>query len=84
MVHGKVHGGFGFRDRNEGGATLLELARASELVVANSSFSKEKEHLVTFCNTVAKTQNDFLLLRKVDKSLCKDSKVILSENSRQT
>lgn len=76
MVHGKVHGGFGFRDRNEGGATLL--------VVANSSFSKEKEHFVTFCNTVAKTQNDFLLLRKVDKSLCKDSKVILSENSRQT
>lgn len=50
-----VHGGFGFRDRNEGRTALLEFARASGLVAAISSFPKEEEHLVTFRSTVAKT-----------------------------
>ncbi|XP_059281266.1 uncharacterized protein LOC132034960 [Lycium ferocissimum] len=49
-------------------------------VVANSSFPKKEEHLVTFRSSVAKMQIDFLLLRRDDQGLCKDCKVILSEN----
>nr|XP_033508274.1 uncharacterized protein LOC117273268 [Nicotiana tomentosiformis] len=77
--YGEVHGGFGFGDRNGGGISLLDFARAFELVIANSSFPKREEHLVTFRSTVAKTQIDYLLLRRCDRRLCVDCKVIPSE-----
>ncbi|XP_059277895.1 uncharacterized protein LOC132032123 [Lycium ferocissimum] len=68
------------RDKNGGGVSLLDFAKAFGLVVANSCFPKKKEHLVTFRSSVVATQIDFLLLRKDDKGLCKDCKVIPSEN----
>ncbi|XP_059295483.1 uncharacterized protein LOC132048814 [Lycium ferocissimum] len=74
------HGGFGFGDRNGGGVALLDFAKAFGLVVANSSFSKREQHLITFRSSTAAMQIDFLLLRKYDKSLCKDYKVFPSEN----
>ncbi|XP_019261470.1 PREDICTED: uncharacterized protein LOC109239367 [Nicotiana attenuata] len=40
----------------------------------------EAEHLITFRSAVAKTQIDYLLLRKCDRGLCTDCKVIPSEN----
>ncbi|KAG5583105.1 hypothetical protein H5410_053732 [Solanum commersonii] len=40
-----VHGGFGFGVRNGGGTSLLDFAKAFELVIANSCFQKEN-HLV--------------------------------------
>ncbi|XP_019242374.1 PREDICTED: uncharacterized protein LOC109222471 [Nicotiana attenuata] len=75
-----VHGGFDFGDRNGGGTSLLEYTKAFELVIANSCFPKKAEHLITFRSTVAKTQIDYLLLRKCDRGLCTDCKVIPSEN----
>ncbi|XP_019230033.1 PREDICTED: craniofacial development protein 2-like [Nicotiana attenuata] len=77
--YGEVHGGFGFGDRNGGGSSLLDFAKAFELVIANSSFPKREEHLVTFRSSVVKTQIDYLLLRRCDRGLCKDCKVIPSE-----
>ncbi|XP_070020869.1 uncharacterized protein [Nicotiana sylvestris] len=77
--YGEVHGGFGFGERNGGGTTLLDVAKAFRLVIANSRFPKRREHLVTFQNGVAKTQIDYLLLRRCDSGLCKDCKVIPSE-----
>ncbi|XP_070050903.1 uncharacterized protein [Nicotiana tomentosiformis] len=62
-----VLGGFGFGDKNEGGTSLLNFARAFDLVIANSSFLKREEHLVTFRNSMGKTQIDYLLCRKCDK-----------------
>ncbi|XP_055822713.1 uncharacterized protein LOC129891389 [Solanum dulcamara] len=59
------HGGFGLGERNEGGASLLDFARAFELVVANSCFLKRENHLITFRSTVAKTQIDYLLSGRV-------------------
>ncbi|XP_070031069.1 uncharacterized protein [Nicotiana tomentosiformis] len=53
--------------------------KAFELVIANSKFSKREEHLVTLQSMVAKTQIDYLLLRRCDRGLCKDCKVILGE-----
>nr|XP_016476475.1 PREDICTED: uncharacterized protein LOC107798051 [Nicotiana tabacum] len=73
-------GGFGFGDRIGGGTSLLDFARAFDLVIANSSFPKKREHLVTFWSSVAETQIDYLLCRKSDRGLCTDCKVILSEN----
>ncbi|XP_049378088.1 uncharacterized protein LOC125842834 [Solanum stenotomum] len=75
-----VHGGFSFGERNGGGTSLLDFAKAFELVIANSCFSKKENHMVTFRSSVAKTQIDYLLLRKGDRSLVKDCKVIPSEN----
>ncbi|KAM3304944.1 hypothetical protein P3S67_011810 [Capsicum chacoense] len=43
-----VHGGFGFGERNEEGAALLDFARSFVLVVVNSSFPKKDDHLITF------------------------------------
>ncbi|XP_009598533.1 uncharacterized protein [Nicotiana tomentosiformis] len=43
-----VHGGFGFGVRNGGGTSLLDCAKAFDLVIANSYFPKREEHLVTF------------------------------------
>ncbi|XP_070017761.1 uncharacterized protein [Nicotiana sylvestris] len=77
--YGEVHGGFGFGERNGGGTSLLDFAKAFGLVIANSNFSKRKVHLVTFQNAVAKTQIDYLLLWRCDSGLCKDCKVIPSE-----
>ncbi|XP_049382987.1 uncharacterized protein LOC125847406 [Solanum stenotomum] len=69
-----VHGGFGFGERNGGGSSLLDFAKAFELVIANSCFPKKENHLVTFRSSVAKTQIDYLLLRKGDRGLVKDCK----------
>ncbi|XP_019228149.1 PREDICTED: uncharacterized protein LOC109209343 [Nicotiana attenuata] len=46
--YGEVHCGFGFEDRNGEGTSLLDFTRAFELVIANTSFPKREEHLVTF------------------------------------
>ncbi|XP_055822746.1 uncharacterized protein LOC129891411 [Solanum dulcamara] len=80
MGYDEVHGGFGFGCRNGGGASLLDFAKAFGLMVANLSFPKKEENLITFRSSRAVMQIDFLLLRKDDKSLCKDCKVIPSEN----
>ncbi|XP_019240716.1 PREDICTED: craniofacial development protein 2-like [Nicotiana attenuata] len=77
--YGEVHGDFDFGDRIGGGISRLDFAKAFEMVIMYSSFSKKEEHLVTFQSTVAKTQIDYLLLRRCDKGLCKDCKVILGE-----
>lgn len=43
---------------------MLEFSVASDLSIAYPYFDKKEEHLVTFRNVVAKTQIDYLLLRK--------------------
>ncbi|XP_070032982.1 uncharacterized protein [Nicotiana tomentosiformis] len=78
--YGDVHGGFGFGDKNGGGTSLLDFARASDLVIANSSFPKKREHLVTFRSLVGETQIDYLLCRKFDRGLYTDCKVIPSNS----
>ncbi|XP_047257537.1 uncharacterized protein LOC124889613 [Capsicum annuum] len=81
-----VHGGFIFGERNEGGTSLMDFFRAFGLWIENLSFSKKEDHLITFYSSVAKTQIEFLLLRKGDKALCKDCSVLrdleISEEGR--
>nr|XP_016455483.1 PREDICTED: craniofacial development protein 2-like [Nicotiana tabacum] len=78
--YGEVYSGFGFEDRNGGGTSLLDFSRAFELVIMNSIFSKKDEHLITFRSMVATTQIDYRILKRCDRGLCKDCKVIPSEN----
>ncbi|XP_009594738.1 uncharacterized protein [Nicotiana tomentosiformis] len=75
-----VHGGFGFGVRNEGGTSLLDFVKAFDLVIANSSFPKKEEHFLTFQSSASRTQIDYLFLRKLDRGLCMNCKVIPSEN----
>ncbi|XP_009596163.1 uncharacterized protein [Nicotiana tomentosiformis] len=75
-----VHGGFSFGVRNGGGTSLLDFAKAFDLVIANSSFPKKDKQLVTFQSLAARIQIDYLFLRKSDRGLCMDCKVIPSGN----
>ncbi|XP_009603938.1 uncharacterized protein [Nicotiana tomentosiformis] len=75
-----VHCGFGFGDRYGGGTSLLDFGRAFDLVIANSGFLKNVEHLVTFWSSVDKTRIYYLFCRKSDKGLCTDCKVFSGEN----
>nr|XP_016484606.1 PREDICTED: craniofacial development protein 2-like [Nicotiana tabacum] len=75
-----VHGGFGFGVRNGGDTLLLDCAIAFDFVIANSCFPKREKQLVTFQSSLAMTQIDYLFLRKRDRSLCMDCKVISSQN----
>ncbi|XP_070039176.1 uncharacterized protein [Nicotiana tomentosiformis] len=77
--YGEVHGGFSFGERNEGGISLLNFAKAFGLVIVNSSFPKREGHFITFQNAVMKTQIDYLLLRRCDRGQCKYCKVIRGE-----
>nr|XP_016509374.1 PREDICTED: craniofacial development protein 2-like [Nicotiana tabacum] len=53
--YGKVHGGFGLGDRNGGGTSLLDFAKAFEPVIANLTFAKREEHLVAFQSSMVNT-----------------------------
>ncbi|XP_019262010.1 PREDICTED: uncharacterized protein LOC109239872 [Nicotiana attenuata] len=72
--YGEVHGGFGLGVRNGGGTSLLDFARAFELLIANSSFPKRDEHLVTFKSSAARTQIDYLLLRRSDEGCARTAR----------
>src|SRR5262249_47762436 len=49
-------------------------------VIANTYFKKRDEHLITYKSGVHKSQIDYFLIRKVDRVLCKDCKVIPGES----
>lgn len=57
---------FGFGDINDAGVSLLDITVAFELFIANLSFHKREEHLVTYRSVVSNAHTDYLLLRKCD------------------
>jgi len=77
--YARTHGGFGFRNRNSGGVTLLDFAITFDLTIGNSLFKKREDHLVTFRSGSCKTQIDYCLIRASHRSLCRDCKVTPSE-----
>ncbi|KAF3682304.1 putative disease resistance RPP13-like protein 1-like [Capsicum annuum] len=74
--YGDMHKGYSFGERNEEEDAMLDFTRAFGMVVVNSRFLKEEDHLVTFQSAIAKTQIDFWLLRLLvmDLVLKKDKK----------
>ncbi|KAJ3706103.1 hypothetical protein LUZ61_009808 [Rhynchospora tenuis] len=75
----RVHGGFGYGDRNQEGEDFLNLAIAYDLMVANTSFRKRLSHLVTFSSAQHSSQIDFVLTKRENKRACVDCKVIPEE-----
>ena len=71
-----VHGGYGFGDRNVEGEMLLEFGEAMEFVILNTWFQKEIAKLVTYESGGCKSQIDYILVRKSERSKVKDVKVI--------
>uniref|UniRef100_A0A914X850 Endonuclease/exonuclease/phosphatase domain-containing protein n=1 Tax=Plectus sambesii TaxID=2011161 RepID=A0A914X850_9BILA len=71
-----VHGGCGFGTRNPEGGAVLDAAVAYDLAIANTFFRKRDEHLITFKSGSARTQIDYLLLRRNTLGDVKNCKVI--------
>lgn len=49
-----MHGCYGSRYRNKEGGSLLDTAKAFDLVIANSSFQKIEEQLVIYHSVVGR------------------------------
>ncbi|KAK6749163.1 hypothetical protein RB195_001643 [Necator americanus] len=74
------HGGYGCGVRNDDGLRILEYAVASDLIIANTQYRKRKSHLITYTSGSRETQIDFWMLRRRDRRLLQDSKVIPTDH----
>ena len=74
-----VHGGKGFGIRNNEGERLLEMAEGLDLFVANTSFQKRAQHMITYKSGQHESQIDYLITRKRDRRTIMDCKVIPGE-----
>ncbi|KAK6726958.1 hypothetical protein RB195_004948 [Necator americanus] len=74
------HGGYGYGARNDDGLRILEYAVASDLIIANTQYRKRKSHLITCTSGGRETQIDFWMLRRRDRRLLQDSKVIPTDH----
>ncbi|KAH1099427.1 hypothetical protein GYH30_034870 [Glycine max] len=74
-----AHGGFGFRDLNKEGQTIIDFSMAYDVKIMNTCFQKREEHLITYKSGSSRSHIDFFLVKSVDKRVCKDCKVIPGE-----
>ena len=77
--YGGVHGGMGFGTRNADGDRILEFGDAVGMVVCNTFFKKEDSKLITYQSGDNRSMIYYLKIRKTDRCLVKDVKVISSE-----
>ena len=75
----EVHGGYGFREINNEGKSIPDFAMAYRLIITNTRFKKQDEHLITYKNVTSSTQIDYFLMRQEDQLCCRDCKVIKEE-----
>ena len=71
--------GVGFGTRNAEGERILEFGDAVGMVVCNTFFKKEDSKLITYQSGDNRSMIDYLMVRKTDRCLVKDVKVISSE-----
>jgi len=72
-----LHRGYGLREINVEGKSILDFSSAFELTIANACLRKREQHLITYKSGVSCSQIDFFLIRKSDRKICLDCKVIL-------
>ncbi|WKX94956.1 hypothetical protein Q1695_011868 [Nippostrongylus brasiliensis] len=72
-------GGFGYGARNEDGERILEYACSHDLVITNTTFRKRPSHLISFYSENARSQIDYVLVRRRDAKFVSDAKVVLYE-----
>ena len=75
-----MHGGVGFGNRNVEGEMVLEFADAMNLVITNTWFVKDEAQVVTYESGGCRTVVDYILVRKCDRNMVKDAKVIPGES----
>ena len=78
-----VHGGYGFGRRNVDGEMLLEFADALDFDIVNTWFKKEVRKMITYETKACKTVIDFFLIRKSERKLVRDVKVVHAECIKQ-
>ncbi|XP_019241195.1 PREDICTED: uncharacterized protein LOC109221182 [Nicotiana attenuata] len=64
--------------------SLLDFVEVFEMVIANSSFPKRKEHLVTFQSTVARNQMDYILFRRYDGGCVRTARLSRGRSSQRS
>ena len=79
MFRGLVWGVWS-REINAEGKPILDFSSAFDLTIANTCFRKREEHLITDKSGVSCSQIDFFLIRKSDRKICLDCKVIPGES----
>jgi len=75
----RVHGGFGYGEKNQEGEEILSFAIAYDLMITNTFFRKRQSHLVTYSSGQHASQIDFILTRREDRRECLNCKVIPGE-----
>ena len=75
-VIGRIHGGYGYDERNAEGERIVDFAVSSDMVLTNTFFTKRREHLATYKSCGRSSQIDYLLYRRKDLREVKDCKVI--------
>ena len=65
--------------RNADGEMILEFGDAVGMVVCNTFFKKEYSKLITYQSGNNRSMIDYPMVRKTDRCLVKDVKVILSK-----
>ncbi|KAK6730203.1 hypothetical protein RB195_006956 [Necator americanus] len=74
------HGGCGYGARSDNGLRIPEYAVASDLIIANTQYRKRTSHSITYTSGGRETQIDFWMLRRRDRRLLQDSKVIPTDH----
>ena len=74
--YGGVHVGMRFGTRNADGERILEFGDAVGMVMCNTFFKKEDSKLITYQSGDNRSMLDYLMVRKTDRCLVKDGKVI--------
>jgi len=74
-----THGGFGYGSRNDDGSRILEFADGLNLVICNTSFTKQEAKLVTYVAGPLKSTVDYIMVWQEDKAKVCNVKVISSE-----
>uniref|UniRef100_A0A183GT88 Endo/exonuclease/phosphatase domain-containing protein n=1 Tax=Heligmosomoides polygyrus TaxID=6339 RepID=A0A183GT88_HELPZ len=66
----------GYGSRNADGERILEYADSHDLTIVNTKFRKRDSHLISFYSGNAKTQIDYVLVRRRDQGLATDAKTV--------
>lgn len=75
-----MHERFGLGEVNAEGKSTLEFSSNLDIIIANTWFMKRYEHLITYKSGVSCSQIDFFLIRKSDRKIFLDCKVISGES----
>ena len=76
LEYERVHGGYGFGERNEAGEKVLDYAASYGLAIMNTYFKKREEHYITYKSGGNRSQVDNFMWKRVSVKRVKDCDVI--------